>query len=186
MIQKIAVALAVCVAMFASEQTQEPFSLHLDRDLSPHAGSPSLLSIHDGVRRGEERLWKTDFRSDRLIRALKMGTVYLPVSYFATVVQHEVFGHGYRIRSFGKDIAHVERYAFGAPPPFGYGGGGTSYGVTEKSSPAHFQTCAIGGVEATAIMAHDVRMKWLTSNTVQAKDNLLQLFSHHDLSNYAF
>lgn len=174
--------------MCASEQAPAPFALHVDQYLSPNVGSPTLLSIHDSVRRGEENLWKTspEVRSDRLMRAMQMGLVYLPVSYFTTVIQHEVFGHGYRIRSFGKDVAHVEGYQFGTPPPFGDGGGGTGYEVTDKYAPAHFSTCATGGVEATAIMAHDVRMKWLTSNTVQAKDNLLQLFAHHDLSNYAF
>ncbi len=51
-----------------------------------------------------------------------MVLIWYPLSEFEVTLQHEVFGHGYRIRDIGSNIVKVQGYEF--DPPFPYGDGG--------------------------------------------------------------
>ena len=189
--KKQLLSLAITAALSASTVEEpplkSPFTVHADKHFSPHAGSPTLLSIYEGIKQGDERYLSFEKEGfwGQAMRLAHVSLVDIPLSYLAMVTQHEVFGHGYRFRSFGKDVAQVTAYDIGVPPPFGVGGGSTAFDVTDKFAPAHFQTSVIGGVEATGILAHDLQMKWLTNQSIQAHDLPLRSLAHHDLTNYA-
>jgi hypothetical protein len=101
------------------------------------------------------------------------------------VVQHEVFGHGYRIRDLQEhQLARVEGSSFNTPPPYGPGGGATSYAISSRISTSEESAISIGGVEATAILAQSTKLKWLESKKIDPRQSVLYLLSQQDLTLY--
>jgi hypothetical protein len=105
----------------------------LDGDMSPEAGASNLLSLYGLFGRLEDHLISPRLPNEQgfLLRSLGVGVrlgklVFLdPIpSYYADVLQHEVFGHGYRARQFEYEGI---RYHFYLPPPFGRGGAYTQW-----------------------------------------------------------
>ena len=161
-----------------------------DLHFSPYAGGEDLLYATRLIERTEEYFFRrTQFENSkssgaRSFRLSELITIWLPANYEAMLVQHEVFGHGYRIRSFDRDLAHVEGYHLNVPPPYGFGGGATSYFISSKTSSTEETAIASAGVEATAILANLTKFKWLTSRMLDAKQSVLYLLCQHDLSEY--
>ena len=157
-----------------------------DRNFTPYAGGENLLTLHRGIEKFEENspLKEKPGFLPGFSRAMELIFGWLPINYMTMVVQHEVFGHGYRIRDFGKDVATVTKYTFKVPPPFGPGGAATRFEF--KSDPSFSQALALtgGGVEATGILAHQLRMQWIKTGTLPAQEALLYSFSQGDLPAY--
>lgn len=118
-----------------------------------------------------------------LARALELNFIWIPVNEYLLVVQHEFFGHGYRIRDFGKDIVSIKKYQISAPYPFGEGGGLT-YFKYKKHTPFYQSAISIGGTEATSILAKDLKLNWIKGGTINPLQTTLYLDSFHDLTFY--
>jgi hypothetical protein len=161
-----------------------------DLHFSPYAGGENILFVHRSIERFEGyALTKTSIpfskkASSRFWRLTELYLGWLPVNYFAAVAQHEVFGHGYRIRDIHRNKAIVTGYHFQAPPPYGNGGGSTNYKVSNQLTTTEESAIAIGGVESTAILAELTRLKWLEANFVDPRQSVLYLVSEYDLSLY--
>lgn len=164
----------------------DSFQFLCDRHFSPHAGGENLLSLHRGLERLEERSPLKDQRGflPGLARASELILGWMPINYLTMVVQHEVFGHGYRVRDLGKGVASVSKYSFNVPPPFGPGGAATYFIFKTMPSPTQSAVIAAGGVEATGILAHQLRMQWLDTGILPAQEASLYSFSQHDISHY--
>ena len=116
-------------------------------------------------------------------RAAELVLFWDPVNYMSAVVQHEVFGHGYRARSI--PTAKVDKYTFNVPPPYGRGGAATDLLISEKISAFQLLDLHSGGVEATAIFANKIRMQWLKNGQINPRQNSLYFLTAHDLTLYA-
>lgn len=169
---------------------ESDYNFIADPYFSPYAGAEDLIVTHKIVERSTQPLtdlYQTDLDTwGKWARAAELFFFWQPVDYFAMVAQHEVFGHGYRIRNLPHSDAKVLKYSFGLPPPYGPGGGATHGDINTKHTTA-FEHLAIdtGGVEATAIGAGRLRMQWLKTGSINPRQSLLYLFSEHDLTNYA-
>lgn len=161
-----------------------------DIDLSPYAGGEDLLFATRLIEKGEIYVVsKSSFAYSksayaRTWRLSELILLWMPENYLATVVQHEVFGHGYRIRDINGDWAKVKGYSIYAPPPYGSGGGATSYKIGENFTTTQESAIAIAGVEATAILAQLTKLKWLEAARIDPRQSLLYLLSQHDLNLY--
>ncbi len=120
----------------------------------------------------------------RLWRMNELLLGWLPVNFLAAVAQHEVFGHGYRIRDLGSSRAKVKGYHFETPPPYGVGGGGTSYDLGPAITTTEETAISMGGVESTAILAQLTKLKWLESHRIDPRQSILYLLSQQDLNLY--
>jgi hypothetical protein len=109
---------------------------------------------------------------------------WLPLNYLAVVVEHEVFGHGYRIRDINRGRAKVEGYQFNVPPPYGPGGAATSYAVSAKFTVTEESAVAMAGVESTAILSWLTKLKWLESGKIDPRQTALYLLGQYDLTLY--
>ncbi len=167
-----------------------PYEICWDIDMSPYAGGEDLLFATRLIEKGEVTLLqKTPLAYSksayaRMWRLSELISVWMPLNYLAMVVQHEVFGHGYRIRDIDHGDAKVKGYSFNAPPPYGPGGATTSYEVGPNITTTQMGAIAIGGVEATAILAQLTKLKWLKSSRIDPRQSLLYLFAQHDLNLY--
>ncbi len=86
-------------------------------------------------------------------RVLKLAAFDLPQEWWLSVANHEVFGHGGRIRElFDGPIA----YRIDAPPPYGAGGGSTSFEPDREPDVAERMAISAGGMEANAVAAGSI------------------------------
>lgn len=124
------------------------------------------------------------------LRSAEIGLVWGPLSYATTVVQHEIFGHGYRIRDLGSKKVKLNKYTIKFQlTPLGLG-------LKEASTGYHYNPetynhsdsllMAIGGMEANSILAHNVIMSWLNKGQIDGRQAVLWNYAYMDQFNYIF
>lgn len=186
---------SLCLFLHSKEPfvTMAPVTNQLTYDLnwSPYAGGQDLLFADRVLEKFETYMLsstcmayeKTSFA--RFLRLSELVAIWLPINYFAMVLQHEVFGHGYRIRDLNEhQLARVSGYEFNGPPPYDWGGAATSYFMSSQITTSEESAIAIGGVEATAILAWLTKLKWLESGRIDPRQSILYLLSEQDLTLY--
>ncbi|NGX34856.1 MAG: hypothetical protein K1060chlam1_01215 [Candidatus Anoxychlamydiales bacterium] len=171
------------------QETKENYQIMGDLDFSPFSGAQNILTVHESLEKSFGYIFKNKPEKNAiysLLRIVELGFIWGPLARAEMVVQHEVFGHGYRVRDIGSDRAKVFGYKIDMPPPYGDGGGVTKYRF--NSNLTSFQEIAIsaGGVESTAILASRLKMKWMESLRLDPKKASLYLQSHLDLLNYGY
>ena len=170
-----------------NQKKQENYQIMGDIDFSPYSGAQNLLTLHESLEKAFSYVIPNKQEKKAIyaiLRILELGFIWGPLARAELVVQHEVFGHGYRIRDIGSNRAKVSGYQIDMPPPYGEGGGVTRYSFS--SDLTSFQDIAIssGGVEASAILANRLKMKWMESLRLDPKKASLYLEAHLDLVNY--
>lgn len=184
--------LAFLLSSFSSLFAQPADYLFIvDLNLSPYMGAEDFLSVHHELERLEERIFtqhcspKKNFGA-RLGRLGELVLLWWPINETMMLVQHEFFGHGYRIRSLGSKYAEVKGYKIGVPPPYGPGGGATHLHITHRLTTSQEMAIDSGGVEANAIFANRIKLKWLQKGSVDPKEASLYLETEHDLTQYVW
>lgn len=161
-----------------------------DINMSPYAGGEDLLFTHRGIERIEGwAISKSPVCFSRSIQAKlwrlsELTTFWLPLNYLAIVVQHEIFGHGYRIRDINHGRVKVSGYEIGVPVPYGTGGGLTAYKINDQFTTFDATSVAMAGVESTAILAQLIKLKWLEAHRVDPRQTAMYLFGQYDLPLY--
>lgn len=195
--------LICCTSLFAQEfplaptkpalpPFQTPALLLVDRYYSPEVGGEGMIPLLTGLHQLESHFIPiVDEPSTtwlaRLGRFSEQVFIWGPLNTVAMTAQHEIFGHGFRVRSLGSSVASVDSYNIGLPPPYGTGGGYTYFFYEpEAVSPQEKIAITAGGVEATAILAKKLKFKWLRDGVVHPKEAMLYSESAHDLTNYAW
>ena len=93
-----------------------------DIDFSPYSGAQNILTLHQSLEKAFS--YVIPHKQEKkaiyaILRILELGFIWGPLARSEMVVQHEVFGHGYRIRDIGKAVTGC------TPPrnnPSNYGG----------------------------------------------------------------
>ncbi len=161
----------------------------VDPYLSPYVGADDLLIAHKLVQYSSIQQLTNLYQTNpalwaKISRGAELVLFWEPVNYMSTVVQHEVFGHGYRVRS--SPYAMVDFYTFNVPPPFGPGGAATGFSFDlDQLTAFDMNSINTGGVEATSIFANRLRMQWLKKGTINPRQSSLYNFAQHDFLRYA-
>jgi hypothetical protein len=147
------------VAAAAGQTTTE---LLVDPQMTVGAGASIAAAIGDAVARAEDRFIPPRLFSERGVprrvvnvayRLLKVASFDLPQEQWLMVANHEVFGHGGRLRErFDGPI----RYRVDAPVPYGDGGGSTSFDFDR--APTIYELLA---VRAAGMEADNVAARWM-------------------------
>jgi hypothetical protein len=131
----------------------------VDRDLTVGAGATIAATLGETLARVADahvphRLFDEHGIARRgtnvTFRLLKLAWFDAPQEHLLLVVNHEVFGHGARLRErFDGPIT----YSIGVPSPYGRGGGSTSF-VFDRAPSAH-EAMAVhaGGMEVDGVAA---------------------------------
>lgn len=168
-----------------------PYAICYDIDMSPYAGGEDLLFGTRLLEKASTSIMKKTPLSyskamySRAWRLNELVFVWLPLNYFAMVVQHEVFGHGYRIRDINHGKVRVLGYHFSSPPPYGSGNASTHFTISQKATTTDLSCIAMAGIESTAILAEITKLKWLTSNRIDPRQTILYLTCQYNLNLYA-
>ena len=161
-----------------------------DIHMSPYAGGEDVLFLHRCIERTEGWLiskspvYYSKAPQARIWRLSELFLGWLPLNYLAVVVEHEIFGHGYRIRDINRGRIKVEGYSFNTPPPYGPGGAATSYKISDQFTTTEESAVAMAGVESTAILAWLAKLKWLESGKIDPRQTALYLLGQYDLVLY--
>jgi hypothetical protein len=159
----------------------------LDPHLSPYVGAEDLLTLHRTLDLTESYFQKAPPRkawAPAFGRLLNLALIWNPINYMIMVTQHELFGHGYRIRDLGSTYATVNGYKMGTPPPYGTGGGATYFMISSNMSTGQEMAIDTAGVEATAILANRLKFKWLEDGKIDGKKASLYINSQQDITEY--
>lgn len=186
MMKRLFSSLIVCASLHADVH----YNLLIDQYFTPYIGAEDILSAYRGLEELENLILKppanprNTFFQD-VERLADLVLIWEPINYMGVVTQHEVFGHGFWVRTLPSSTAEVKKYTFGKPPPYGPGGGATRYDATLNTITA-YQELAItaGGVEATAILANRLKLQWLQRSSINPHQCTLYLYSQQDLTLY--
>ena len=168
------------------------YEICYDINMSPYAGGEDLLFFTRLAEHGTtyiaEKTGAPYSKSwlAKSLRFLELTGFYLPLNFFTSVVEHEVFGHGYRIRDIDNGKMSVTGYQFDWPPPYGPGNAATNFSFFPSQVTTTDLTCiSMAGLEAQAILAEQTAHKWLEGRRIDPRQTVLYLASRFALNLYA-
>jgi len=158
--------------------------LIIDQYMSPYAGTAANLSIlHTYTYLDDRFLPSSADKATFLWGTARLGKVFLEdwLCQFLMVLQHEVFGHGYRLREFG--FKHIIYYV-----AIGHGATGLSSEqewdrVDALPWPSQAALSA-AGMEANAVLSQQIRQNWFAKNALDYRDGLFYIITTLDQADY--
>jgi hypothetical protein len=187
----VVLAAAIAAAASSSPAAQQLASVALfDPHLTVGAGATISATIGTLVAHAEERaipdqLFGEAGASRRTAnvtyRFLKHLFFDAPQEQLLLVFNHEVFGHGGRLRErFDGPIAyHIE-----IPAPYGGGAGETSFVLNRAPTPYELLAMSAGGMESTSVVASIVAERAFVDGRMQPRDALRYLLFEFDTQGY--
>lgn len=185
-----AFAVALCAAATSSVAAQTTFPILADRDLTVAAGATVMTTAGEAAARAqaaivpdrvlEERgVWRR--RANVSYRLFKQIFADVPQERLLMVVNHEVFGHGARLRElFDGKI----RYRIHAPPPYGSGGGVTTFVFDREPTPYERLVISAAGMEANAMAAALIAHAVSSRQQMHAREAIRYLLFELDTLSY--
>lgn len=124
------------------------------------------------------------------LRAAEISFIWYPLHQIAATVQHEIFGHGYRIRTLPPSVVQVKSYKiqfaispYGLRPTQAY----TSFSCDPSLiTPSEELAITSAGIEAESIFAHNILMSWLEKGRVNPRQVSLWQINSQSLFNYIY
>lgn len=148
----------------------------VDRDMTVGAGATVGATIGGLVAHAEDatvphRLFAEEGTSRRTAnfayRFLKFVFFDTPQEHLLLVFDHEVFGHGARLRErFDGPI----EYRIAAPEPYGDGTGATSFVFDREPTPYELLAVTAGGMESTGVAAATVAERAFVEQRMSPRD----------------
>jgi hypothetical protein len=179
-------------SQIASAQPQEPMRTPMlfDHHMTPGAGATVTIAVGRLVARAEDRfvplkLFEEQGRLRRganaTYRLAKLALFDEPQENWFRVANHEVFGHGGRLRELFD--GHIG-YQLPAPPPYGRGGGATFFEFNRQPTVEEVLAVTVGGMEANYVAARSLARDALTEGTWHYRDARRYLYAEYDTLRY--
>lgn len=145
-------------------------TIMVDPHFSPYSGSANLLFAQQLLIDADDAIFKSNNNKDSTSKVWGRTAeqlIFLSINGFADVVQHEVFGHGYRLRELGYT---PKKYTFETELLLFWGG--ATY-FTEKEIDSmrvgEMTAVVVAGLEAESIMARDLKMHWIGEGEIEGR-----------------
>ncbi len=176
----------------ASAQSQDamPTPLLVDRDMTPGAGATVTIALARIVAHVEDRFVPLKLVEDRgklrrgvnaAYRLAKLTLFDDPQENWFRVANHEVFGHGGRLRElFDGRIG----YQLPAPPPYGRGGGATFFQFDHPPTVEEVLAISAGGMEANYVAARDLAQDAIVQGRWDYRDARRYRYDEYDTIRY--
>lgn len=174
------IILGVLLSAFICTVNAREDQLIVDQYMSPFAGTALNLSIIHTYADLDDRYLVSSEGKVTVPWALgRIGKLVVEdiMDEFLMVFQHEVFGHGYRLREF--DFNHIGYY-------IGIGHGYTSFPEDEFEVLPYPKRAAISaaGMEADAVLSAQIRENWIMQNKVDRRDAWFYFVTSLDQAEY--
>jgi hypothetical protein len=186
----LAVSLLYAKAASAQPAAPPPAPVLFDRAMTPGAGASVTNSVARLLARGEDqfvplRLFRDEGTLRRATNAayrlVKLGLVDDPQENWFRVANHELFGHGGRLRELFDGAISYELLP---PPPYGRGGGATFFEFTRTPTVEEVLAVTVGGMEANYVLARSIAQDAITEGRWNYRDALRYFYSEYDTIRY--
>jgi hypothetical protein len=180
-VRAVALAAATCAAATSVAAAQVTSPALFDTDLTVGAGAALITTAGAALDRGEDVVVPHRLFAERGVprraanvtfRLLKLSGFDAPQEHLLFVVNHEVFGHGARLR---ERFAGPIGYHIDPPPPYGGGGGSTSFIFDREPTAREVLAVHAGGMEASAVAAALVAHDAFEGHRMRPRDALRYL-----------
>lgn len=178
---KIRKFIAACVCIVsANAAVAKTDALIVDQYMSPFMGSALNLSMFHTYTFLDDKYLPSSagkinvFWSLGRIIKLSWEDIF---AQWQMVFQHEVFGHGYRLREYGfSDISYF----------VGIGHGWTAFDPIEFAALPFTKRAALSaaGMEANAVLSEQIRRNWIVDNQIDRRDAWLYWVTSLDQADY--
>ena len=162
----------------------------IDRTLTVGAGATVSAALGEAIARGEDTMVPARLFAERGVgrrlanityRVNKLLFFDLPQEDWLIVVNHEVMGHGARLRElFDGPIG----YTIHPPAPYGPGGGSTFFRFDRDPTGHEILAISAGGMEADAVAARVVAEGAFSRGRMQPRDAIRYLGFELDTLTY--
>jgi hypothetical protein len=186
----VVVAFVAAAAAAPAHAGQSTSAVLVDRDMSAGAGATTMATFGEAVARAENtvvphRLFDEHGATRRTGSiAYRLGRVVFfdaPQEEFVMVFNHEVFGHGARLRErFDGPIG----YHFSIPSPYGGGGASTRSALDREPSPHEVLSIYVAGMEASAVAADVTASRAVSRGRMTPRDAMRYL--EFELDTFAY
>jgi hypothetical protein len=138
-----------------------------DKYWSPYSGASYMLFAYDSYKYLDDNLLPSSANKTNFGYQLgRFGKLFVEKIFtnVLTTIQHEVFGHGYRLREFGMWAEYyVDLY-----------GGSTYYYKNQYNQLNPNQQAAMnsGGLEAETVLGQQIFNNWLESESIDNRDTV--------------
>jgi hypothetical protein len=187
----LAIAISIGATRVAAAQSAPTTTVLIDPDMSPTAGATVTLAVGRALAQAEDRVIPLRLFEDKgklrrganaSYRLAKLLLFDQPQANWLRVANHEIFGHGARIRELF-DGAHIS-YELPPPPPYGRGGGATFFEYTRIPTVEEALAVTVGGMEANEMLGRAIAKGALTTGQWQYRDARQYLYAEYDTINY--
>lgn len=169
----------IAAPKFVKSPTLAKGQLIFDRKMSPYMGANDFITAFRGLEYFEDHAIR-DEKYPRgfgagCVRLLELALVYNPLAAWSSVAQHEIFGHGYRIRDLGKDVAQVQSYHVEAPFPFSNESaqGVTYFNYSPDITLSQMMAIDIAGIEANYVFSRVIKKQWFQEGSISGRETNL-------------
>jgi len=165
-------ALCFCSTLTATEY------FVVDPNMSPYAGAYNLKLAHSYA----EKIDNKNFIGDEIQppslwkRWIEM-VLWDCFNSYESVIQHEFFGHGYRLRDLSMPITNYT---------IGINQGLTVFMVYDNTKAGEMLAIDVAGLEAQNILAHQMKMQWIKTRTIDPRLSSLYTSNHLSTLEYIF
>jgi hypothetical protein len=188
---KAFVGAVLCILLQAAPcRAQSNPVVMFDADMTPTTGGTLVDFAGTLIGRAEDAFLPPRLFEERSTWRRSAGVSYrfaklllldLPVEDWLRVANHEVFGHGARLRErFDGRI----QYRVGVPPPYGRGGGSTSFTFDREPGVEELLAVTVGGMEANNVGAARVALRAVARGAAPYRDMLRYLLLRLDTAGY--
>jgi hypothetical protein len=175
-------------------ENERPAQFSFDSHFTPYAGAQNILALHQAMERIENWIFPSTYitpddllhpeqcpalsTSSRWNRWTRDLLIWSSLAATFQISQHELFGHGYRIRDLGPKYGKVRgyRYYFIAAA--------TEFEPTPNITTSQMLTIGIAGGEAESILANRVRQEWLGNQCLNPSQASLYMGNSMGLTAY--
>jgi hypothetical protein len=174
----------------SSIYAQEVVPIVLDPEVTVGAGATVVTALGSAVARAEDAAIPSRLFAEQGIprraanityRLLKLTYFDVPQEQWLMVANHELMGHGARLRErFDGPIG----YTIDAPVPFGPGGGSTFFGFDREPSLYERLAISAAGMEADAVAARLIAEAAFGGRRMRPRDAIRYLAFELDTLNY--
>ena len=166
-----------------------------DIHFSPYSGAENVMFLQQGLEKFDQQIFSEPMVFSQYVeksssfeklsderqwqQKLKSSLFWIPVGASCVVTQHEVFGHGYRIRDLGEQYAKVTGYRMYVVS------GVTFFDAMDRLTTSQMLTIDIAGLEADSILSNRLKMKWLQDGKIDGRQFPMYSFASLSFFGYA-
>lgn len=136
-------------------------TLLIDPYFSPYTGANDLLFAEWGLTKLEDCFYSN--QDDSTLSIIGRGVeavAWASLNQVVSITQHEVFGHGYRLRELGITPSKYE---------ISLSGGATYFHVKDSFLAGNMQAVVVAGLEAESILARIAKMNWMQKGSIDGR-----------------